>query len=65
MDAYFGLTDTDGIETIDNGQLIMDNEGVAIYNLAGQMVNGQWSMVNDKLPKGIYIQSGKKVFIQQ
>ena len=65
MDAYFGFTDTDGIETIDNGQLTMDNEGVAIYNLAGQMVNGQWSMVNDKLPKGIYIQSGKKVLIQQ
>lgn len=34
-------------------------EGAAVYNLAGQMVNGK--SVNGKLPKGIYIVNGKKV----
>jgi hypothetical protein len=32
-------------------------QGSRIYNLAGQMVNGN-------LPKGIYINNGKKVFIK-
>jgi len=43
-----------GIETIDNGQLTMDN-GV-IYNLAGQRVN--------KAQKGLFIVNGKKVIIK-
>ena len=47
--------------SIDNGQLTIDNEADAWYNLAGQMVNGKWS--KGKLPKGIYIINGKKVLI--
>ena len=63
MDAYFGLTDTDGIDEMKNDELRMKNDD-AIYDLCGRkwsMVNGQCSM----LPKGIYIRGGKKVFIQQ
>ena len=45
------------IREIENGQLAKCNE--AVYNLAGQMVNGKWS--NGKLTKGIYIVNGKKV----
>ena len=41
-----------GIKTIDNGQLVIDNEG-AIYNLAGQRLN--------KMQKGINIVNGKKI----
>jgi hypothetical protein len=53
--------DNTGIETIDNGQLIIDN---SIYDLSGRKVaNGQWSMVNGQLKKGIYIQNGKKTVI--
>ena len=37
-------------------------EGVAIYNLAGQMVNGR--SVNGKLSKGIYIRGGKKRIVK-
>ena len=37
-----------------------EEEGTAIYNLAGQqIVNGQWSI--GKLPRGIYIHNGRKV----
>ena len=41
----------DGIKSIDNGQLIIDNE--AIYNLSGQKLN--------KPQKGINIVNGKKI----
>ena len=44
-----------GIETIDNGQLKLDNEKV-IYNLAGQKMS--------KAQKGVNIINGKKVFIK-
>ena len=37
-------------------------EGVAIYNLAGQMVSGR--SVNGKLSKGIYIRGGKKRIVK-
>ena len=50
-----------GLEEIKNEELRMKNEDGAVYNLAGQMVNGKWSMVNDKLPKGVYIMNGKKI----
>ena len=46
----FGDEDPTGINTIDNGQLTIDNE---IYNLAGQRVQ--------KMQKGINIVNGKKV----
>ena len=32
----------------------------AIYNLAGQEVNGQWPMTNNKRPHGLFITCGKK-----
>ena len=43
-----------GVETIDNGQLTIDNS--AVYNLQGQRVN--------KAQKGVYIQNGKKVVLK-
>ena len=50
----FNFDDADGINSIDNGQLTMDN--AAIYNLAGQRLN--------KAQKGVNIINGKKVFIK-
>ena len=41
-----------GIKTTDNGQRTTDNE---VYDLSGR------KMVNGQLPKGIYIQNGKKL----
>ncbi|MBO7067944.1 MAG: hypothetical protein J6W52_04620 [Bacteroidaceae bacterium] len=50
-------SDDDGIKSIDNGQLTIDN---AIYDLQGRKIaNGKPS--NGKLPKGIYIINGKKI----
>ena len=46
--------DPNSIETIENGQLTIDN--VAIYNLAGQRVS--------KATKGLYIIGGKKILIK-
>ena len=46
----------DGIETIDNEQLIIDNEEAAIYNLAGQRLS--------KPQRGLNIIGGKKVLIK-
>ena len=53
---YLGAEMPDGIETIDNGQLIMDNEGVAIYNLAGQRLS--------KPQRGLNIIGGRKILIK-
>ena len=48
----------DGIPSIDNGQLIIDNEADAIYDLSGRKL----SIVNrqSSIPKGLYIIGGKK-----
>ena len=46
-----------GIESIQNSKFKIQNEGGAIYNLQGQMVNGQ--MAGGQ--RGIYIQDGKKI----
>lgn len=51
---FFNFGDEDGIQSIDNGQLTMNN--AEIYNLAGQRVN--------KASKGIYIINGKKVAVK-
>ena len=58
---------TSGIQTIDNGKLIMDN----VYDLQGRkvngqssMFNGQCSMFNGQLKKGLYIQNGRKVLVK-
>ena len=53
FDLVFGGEVT-GVETIDNGQLTIDNS--AVYNLQGQRVN--------KAQKGVYIQNGKKVVVR-
>ncbi|MBR5634426.1 MAG: hypothetical protein IKW78_04525 [Prevotella sp.] len=45
---------TQGIETIDNSQLTIDNG--AVFNLQGQRVN--------KAQKGVYIQNGRKVVLK-
>ena len=59
---YFEDFDSeDGIKSIDNGQLIIDNEAGAVYDLSGRKVNCQLSTVNSQLKKGIYIVNGKKV----
>ena len=51
---YLGTDEPDGIRSIDNGQLIIDNE--AIYNLAGQRLS--------KPQRGLNIIGGKKVLIK-
>ena len=52
LNISFDNSETTGIETIDNGQLTMDN----VYNLAGQRVA--------QPTKGLYIVNGKKVIIK-
>ena len=49
-----GDGETTGIQTIDNGQLIMDNE---VYDLQGRRVN-------KAAQKGVYIVNGKKTIIK-
>ena len=47
------------LDAMDNGKWTMDND---VYDLSGRKVaNGQWSMFNVQLKKGIYIVNGKKV----
>ncbi|MBR6494258.1 MAG: hypothetical protein IKT22_03190 [Prevotella sp.] len=53
FDLVFGGEVT-GVETIDNGQLTIDNSPV--YNLQGQKVT--------KAQKGVYIQNGRKVVLK-
>ena len=56
-------SETNGIEAIDNGQLTIDNSPV--YNLNGQRVeSSKLNVQSSKLPKGIYIQNGKKVLVK-
>ena len=56
-------SETNGIEAIDNGQLTIDNSPV--YNLNGQRVeSSKFNVQNSKLPKGVYIQNGKKVLVK-
>ena len=45
--------------SIHNSQFTIDNG--AVYDLQGRKVNGQSSMVNGQLKKGVYILNGKKV----
>jgi hypothetical protein len=50
------------VETsIHNSQFTIDNAAATIYDLQGRRVNGQSSMVNGQLKKGVYIQNGNKV----
>ena len=54
LKLFFGEDETTGIESIDNGQLIMDNG--AVYDLQGRKVQ------NPK--RGMYIINGKKVVVK-
>lgn len=42
---------------------LSEGEG-AVFDLQGRRVNGQWSTVNGKLPRGVYIINGRKVIIK-
>ena len=58
-------TDPDGIVEIENGKLKVESLGGAVYDLTGRRVaNGQCSMFNGQLPKGIYIKDGNKIAIK-
>ena len=46
-----------------NGQWSIVN-GQSVYDLQGRKINGQSSMFNVQLPKGIYIVNGKKVLVK-
>ena len=54
--------ETTGINSIDNGQLIMDNG--AVYDLQGRKVNLELTKGGVTLPRGLYIINGKKVVIK-
>jgi len=47
---------TTGVDLIDNGKLIIDNDGW--YDLNGRKLNGKPSQ------KGVYIKNGKKIVIK-
>ena len=51
--GYFTAETMTSVKAMDNGQWTMDNEGAAIYNLAGQRLN--------KMQKGINIVGGRKI----
>jgi len=50
--------DITGIKSIDNGQLVTDNEAGVWYSINGYRLNGKPSK------KGIYIHQGKKIVIK-
>ena len=64
VDAYFGITDTDGIDEIKNEKLKVKNENI-IYDLNGRSMDFQLSLFNSQLKNGLYIQGGKKYLIQR
>ena len=54
----------DGIETIEHSTFNIEHSE-AVYDISGRRVNnGQWSMINGQLPKGLYIVGGKKILIR-
>ena len=53
-----------GTGNIEHSALNIEHSDGATYDLSGRKVNGQWSMVNGQLPKGIYIKDGKKVTVK-
>ena len=58
--VYPGADET-GIENIEHSTLNIEHSEGAVYDLSGRKINGQSSMVNGQLSKGIYIVNGKKV----
>ena len=59
-----GSEDPDGIKEIESLTPALSKGEGAVYDLSGRRINGQWSMINGQLPKGIYIMGGKKVAIK-
>ena len=55
-DNDFEGGDTDGIQSIDNGKLTIDNN--VVYDLQGRVVSTKGM---NALPKGLYIMNGKKI----
>ena len=58
--AIITYTDPSGIDEVKSEMLKVKNED-AWYDLQGRKVNGQSSMINGQLPKGIYVTKDKKV----
>ena len=63
--------DATSIIAMDDGQLIIDNEAGAIYDISGRRVNGQLTIDNSQfiidngpLAPGIYIRNGKKIIVK-
>ncbi len=50
--------------SIHNSQFIIRNEGDAVYDLSGRLINSKFKNQNSKLPSGIYIVNGQKVVIK-
>jgi aryl-phospho-beta-D-glucosidase BglC (GH1 family) len=51
--GYYGEGGSDGIGSINNEQLIINNEAGAVYDLSGRKINSQFKK------KGIYIKNGR------
>ena len=70
VDNFEGDTDIPddivGIHSIDHSPLTIDHSaGNGWYDLQGRrMDNGQWSMVNGQLKKGVYINNGHSIIIK-
>jgi len=56
--GYYNYANIDGIKSIEHSSLNIEH---SVYDLSGRKINGQRSMVNGQLPKGVYIVNGRKV----
>ena len=56
--ATFNIVGTTGIGAVSGSTA---NATAKLYDLSGRRINGQWSMVNGQLKKGVIIVDGKKV----
>lgn len=58
--VYDGDEET-GINRTENGKLDIES---GVYDLQGRRIDGQWSMDNGHLTKGIYVKNGKKHIVK-
>ena len=56
--------DDDPTSIVSHESRVMSQEFGTVYDLSGRRINGQSSMVNGQLPKGIYIHNGKKIIVK-
>ena len=61
MKATFNIVGTTAILAVGGSPA---NTTAQRYDLSGRRINGQWSMVNGQLKKGIVIVDGKKVVVK-